>query len=163
MTTPVGNGRNRLRGARSARHPDIQRILAIVGAVVVAFVFAAGCAGEPASPSTAPTVVTDASTKYRVLAIEGIKHLREVLDAAISYSGDSYSLVVVVESGTSASRARDLGHTFIGLIKLAGPDDNPVNELGTGLFNYNITVVYPDESRVVQGEKLRGAIRITWQ
>ena len=134
----------------------------MVGLVVVAVMIGPGCAGEPVSPSTSATVVADASTRYRLLAIETIKNLREVLDAAISKSGDSYSLVVIVESGTSASLARDLGRTFIRLIKLAGPDDNPDNELGTGLFDYIISVVYPDESKVVQGEKLRGSIRITW-
>ena len=141
----------------------IQRILRILGLLVVAFMFVSGCSGERTSPSTEPTVAADASTRYIALAIEGITDLREVVDAAISVSGFSYSLVVKVETGTSASRARDLGRTFIRLVKLAGPDDNPTNELGTGSFDYDITVLYPDESRVAQGEKLRGAIRITWQ
>ena len=163
MTTRVSDARNGLRGARGVRRAGIQRILGTAGLLVVTFMLVSGCAGEPVSPSVRPTVATDASTRYKALAIEGIKHLRGVLNASISESGSSFSLVVIVESGTSAARAKDLGDTFIGLVKLAGPDDNPVSELGTGSFDYNIAVLYPNESRVVQGEKLRGAIRIAWQ
>jgi len=51
----------------------------------------------------------------------------------------------------------ELGSTFVRLLKLAGPDHNPTNELGTGSFNYFIAVVYSDNRTVVQGEKLRRA------
>jgi hypothetical protein len=163
LTTYVRIPKKRPIRARSVRHRDIRRNFGIAGLLIVSAMILAGCSEEPASPSIAPTVTADPSAKYKDLAINGIKEITGVIDAAISDSGTSVSLLVIVESNTSISRAKELGSTFVRLLKLAGPDNNPTNELGTGLFDYLVAVVYSDNRNVVQGEKLREATGIAWQ
>lgn len=163
LTTCVRIPTKRVPRAWSIMHQDIRRNFRIVGLLIVAVMIVAGCSEERVSPSIAPTVTVDPSERYKELAIDGIKEITGVIDAAISDNGASVSLLVIVESKTSVSRAKELGSTFLRLVKLAGPDDNPTNELGAGLFDYLVAVVYSDNRNVVQGEKLRRATQIAWR
>jgi hypothetical protein len=106
------------------------------------------------------TSLTDAQ---ETVAVAGITGNGEVVDAAISQAGSSVSLVIVVNRATSVSRAKELGDNFVRLVKSTGPDDPPGREIGSGSFDYLITIAYPDERTVAQGAKARGAGRISWQ
>ena len=106
MTTCVRIPTKRVPRAWSIMHQDIWRNFRIVGLLIVAVMIVAGCSKERVSPSIAPTVTFDPSERYKELAIDGIKEITGVIDAAISDNGASVSLLVIVESKTSVSRAK---------------------------------------------------------
>ncbi len=101
-------------------------------------------------------------------AIDQIKAYPEVLDAAITQDSLDLSLAIIVLSDTSEARAEELGDAFVRLVKTFGLLDSdksepaPGEEIGEGIFNYLITVAYPDQTIIVQGAKVSFATHITW-
>jgi hypothetical protein len=97
-------------------------------------------------------------------AVSGItRGFPEVLDAAISQEGDDLSLALIVGDATSEAHAKELGNSFVRMVKTFGPDYTPEQALGRGAYSYAIIVARPDGSPIVEGAKGRSGTRISWQ
>lgn len=115
-----------------------------------------GCFGEEKPP---PPQVT---AQEKQMAIDMIKGYKEVKDAAISQKGETLSLVVFVEYGTSKEQAREMGDNFVRLVKSFTQDISPEKEIGEGIYDYIVGVYYPNQKEVVMGAKSSIARNITW-
>jgi hypothetical protein len=96
------------------------------------------------------------------LAITSIEGYTEVQDAAITQDGDQLSLALIVGYSTNEETAKDLGDSFVRLVKTFGPEEAPGKEIGPGLYYYLIGVYYPDGSLVAMGAKCPSCSKITW-
>ena len=113
-----------------------------------------------ACETSGPTPTLTESQKD--LAIQSIMGYSEVRDAAISQNGQDLSLAVMVDYATSVVRAKELGDNFVRMTKSFGPGPTPGKEIGKGVFDYLITVIYPNEEIVALGAKVRFSPKITW-
>lgn len=115
----------------------------------------------PITPGIAKDVpqLTD---EQKELAISSIEGYSEVQDAAINQDGKQLSLAIVVGYATNKETAKDLGDSFVRLVKSFGPEDNPEKEIGPGLYDYLIGVYYPDKSQIALGAKCSSCRKITW-
>lgn len=105
---------------------------------------------------------------------EMVEGFTDVLDAAIVQHGDQVSLALIVPTGTSQARAKELGFHFacalieyeLGGGSLEGMRPYPnweTKEIGKGIFDYLVTVATPDQTVIVQGAKVSSNDHITWQ
>ena len=85
-----------------------------------------------------------------------------VRDAAIRQKDDHLSLVVIVAYGTNSATAEELGDNFVRMVKTFGPDQGSNKAIGTGLYDYQIGVFYPDETAIARGWKLGSSSHIRW-
>ena len=85
-----------------------------------------------------------------------------VLEASISQDGKRLSLGLVVRPETTQDRAQELGDNFLRLVKTFGPEALPGKEIGSGTFDYAITVAYADGTTIANGAKEPNSTRITW-
>ena len=114
-----------------------------------------GCSSDGPQPSL--------TGQQKTAAIYQITALDEVVDAFIEQPNKkTLSLAVTVNFGTSKDRARDVGESFVRMVKSLGPDNAPGQQIGSGIYDYEITVLYPDRTTVVQGSKVQGVTRISW-
>ena len=114
-----------------------------------------GCSSDSPQPSL--------TGQQKTAAINQITALDEVVDALIEQPNKkTLSLAVTVNFGTSRDRARDVGESFVRMVKSLGPDNAPGQQIGSGIYDYEITVLYPDRTTVVQGSKVHGVTRISW-
>ena len=114
-----------------------------------------GCSSDSPQPSL--------TGQQKTAAINQITALDEVVDALIEQPNKkTLSLAVTVNFGTSRDRARDVGESFVRMVKSLGPDNAPGQQIGSGIYDYEITVLYPDRTTVVQGSKVQGVTRISW-
>jgi len=67
-----------------------------------------------------------------------------------------------VEAETTQDNAQELGSNFVRVVKTFGPEALPGREIGSGIFDYEITVAYADGTRIAQGAKDSTGIRIAW-
>lgn len=115
-----------------------------------------GCFGEEKPP---PPQVT---AQEKQMAIDMIKEYEEVKDAAISQENETFSLVVIVEYGTSKVQAREMGDNFVRLVKTFTQDISPEKEIGEGIYDYIIGVYYPNQKEIATGAKSSIGGNITW-
>ncbi len=87
---------------------------------------------------------------------------RSVNQASISQDGQRLSLGLVVRVEVTEDDAQELGDNFVRLVKTFGPEALPGREIGSGMFDYEITVAYADGTRVTQGAKESTGIKIAW-
>jgi hypothetical protein len=87
---------------------------------------------------------------------------RLVNEASISQDGQRLSLGLVVRVEATKDNAQKLGDDFVRLVKTFGPEALPGREIGSGMFDYEITVTYADGTRIAQGAKDSTGIRIAW-
>ena len=87
---------------------------------------------------------------------------RSVSEASISQDGQLLSLGLVVSVETTQDNAQKLGDEFVRLVKTFGPEELPGREIGSGIFDYEITVAYPDGTRIAEGAKDSTGFRIAW-
>ena len=120
--------------------------------VVVALLLTAACTGGP------PTL----SESARDLAVEEIMSFPEILGAAVGQEGIKLTLAVVVPFGSEESAAKAAGDNFVRMVKSFGPEPAPGEELGTGIFDYFVTVVYPDKTVIIKGAKVSSSPHIIW-
>ena len=114
-----------------------------------------GCSNDGSQPTLTGQQMTT--------AVDQITALDEVVDAFIEQPNKrTLSLAVFVNFGTSKDRARDVGESFVRMVKSLGPDNAPEQQIGSGIYDYEITVLYPDRTTVVQGSKAQGVTRISW-
>lgn len=95
-------------------------------------------------------------------AITSIREESEVINASIEQEDETVNLTLIVEFGTSKGQAKKLGKAFIRLVKTISQDKNPNEEIGEGIYDYVIEVLYPNKKEVVAGAKARRARKITW-
>ena len=105
---------------------------------------------------------TSSNAQAQDLAIQSIKQETLVLDAAIAQRGNRFSLALVVNRATNQQRARQLGESFVRMLKSFSDDENPGRDIGPGKYDYIITVTYPDETVVAIGGKATISTRISW-
>ena len=96
------------------------------------------------------------------LAIIGIKVYDEVQDAAIIQDGERLSLALMVGYATNEETAKDLGDSFVRMVKSSCGDTPPGKEIGPGIYTYLIGVFYPDKSEVISGAKCGMCESIYW-
>ena len=133
----------------------------LLGFVVVSLLFLVCTIALIALGSdTSETIPLTAGTKAMV--VSGIKGYPAVLDAAVSQKGDSVNLVLIVVPGTSESEAERLGENAVRMTKTLSQDASPGNTIGKGMYNYLVSVYYPNERMVAQGAKVTSADRISW-
>ena len=87
---------------------------------------------------------------------------RLVNEALISQDGQRLSLSLVVLVEATQDNAQELGDSFVRLVKTFGPEALPGREIGSGMFDDEITVTYADGRRIAQGAKDSTGIRIAW-
>lgn len=126
--------------------------LALIGLLVSMLLVACG-GSEPAPALT---------NEMKNLAVQSIMEYPQVRDAAISQDGDSLSLAIVVDYSVSEEYAHKLGNNFVRMAKSFGPGPNPGREVGEGVYDYLVTVVYPNQDRIALGAKVKSSPRITW-
>ncbi len=114
----------------------------------------------PSLQARAPGVINEVQERR---AIRALTDYNDVTDAALSQSGTTLSLVLVVAEDVSSDRAKELGVQFVKMVKFHGPDIKPVQSIGPGNLDYVITVTYPDEEKIAKGAKNRIASVITWE
>ncbi|OPY56979.1 MAG: hypothetical protein A4E51_00218 [Methanosaeta sp. PtaU1.Bin055] len=117
---------------------------------------------------TTPTATTSTAKKrtlteeQKELAITSIEGYTEVQDAAITQDGDQLSLAIIVPYGTNEETAKDLGDSFVRLVKTFGPEEAPGKEIGPGIYDYLVGVYYPNGDTVALGAKVSNARAIHW-
>ena len=95
-------------------------------------------------------------------AINSIREEYEVINASIEQEDETINLTLIVEFGTLKGQAKKLGKAFIRLVKTASKDKEPGEEIGEGIYDYIIEVLYPNKKEVVAGAKARRARKVTW-
>jgi len=106
--------------------------------------------------------VPQISEEIKSQVITLIAEYPEVREAAISQQGETLSLVVIVNRTTSKWRAKEIGESFVRLVKTFSEDTAPSKKIGSGIYNYLIGVYYPGSVEVVMGAKVDIAEHITW-
>ena len=108
------------------------------------------------------TLIPKLTEEQKSFAIQAIEDYPEVLDAAVVQEAKQLSLVIFVDYATSKERAKQLGDSFVRLVKTYGPEPAPSKIVGEGTFDYLVGVYYPNEELVVQGAKVSFSEHITW-
>ena len=116
---------------------------------------------EP-TPTPAPRLKETLTKRQKQQAIGTMMRKSLVKDASISQDGQRLSLGLVVRVETTQDNAQELGDNFVRLVKTFGPEALPGREIGSGIFDYEITVAYPDGTRIARGAKESTGIRIAW-
>ena len=102
------------------------------------------------------------SDDMKILAITGINGYPEVKESAITQKEKQISLVAIVNFGTSKTKAKELGENFVRMVKTLSKDTPPEKEIGEGIYDYLITVAYPNETVVAMGAKVSFSPVVTW-
>ena len=119
---------------------------------VLAILLTAACTGGPPK----------FSESAKDLAVEEIMRFPEILGAAVGQEGIKLTLAVVVPFGSEESAAKAAGDNFVRMVKSFGPEPATGEELGTGIFDYFVTVVYPDKTVIIKGAKVSSSAHIIW-
>ena len=145
--------------------------------LIPAIILSLACATTlpPPTPTSPPTIGSPKPTPTRALrlketltnrqkqqAIGTMMRKRLVNEASISQDGQRLSLGLVVRVEATEDIAQELGDDFVRLVKTFGPEALPGREIGSGIFDYEITVTYADGTRIAQGAKDSTGIRIAW-
>ena len=114
-----------------------------------------GCSSDGPQPTL--------TGQQKTTAVNQITALDDVVDALIEQPNEkTLSLAVIINFGASKDRARDVGESFVRMVKSLGPDNAPGQQIGSGIYDYEITVLYPDRTTVVQGAKVQDVTQISW-
>ena len=116
---------------------------------------------EP-TPTREPRLKETLTDRQKQQAIGTMMGKRLVNEALISQDGQRLSLTLVVRVETTQDNAQELGDNFVRLVKTFGPEPLPGREIGSGIFDYEITVTYADGTRIAQGAKNSTDITIAW-
>ena len=113
----------------------------------------------PPTPTTpAPTLAVTPLTlspEQKAEPVAAIKQQSDVVDAVVDQGeGRRLNLTLTVTNGTTETRARELGESFVRLVKDIGPDDDPSPDgIGRGRHTYFVRVNLPDGKTVALGDK----------
>ena len=115
-----------------------------------------------ASASSTQTRAPSFTASQKDMATSAIEQYPEVINSRIGQSGMKLSLVLIVFPTTSISRAKQLGDSFVRMVKTFSPDTSPGKLIGQGRYDYMIGVYYPNEQQVALGAKVGGARSLSW-
>ena len=115
-------------------------------------------APPPTPTAPAPTLAVTPLTlspEQKAEPVATIKQQSGVVDAVIDQGeGRRLNLTLTVTPGTTETRARELGESFVRLVKDIGPDDDPPPDgIGRGRHTYFVRVNLPDGKTVALGDK----------
>lgn len=99
----------------------------------------------------------------KLKVIDTLKEEDNVIEADLMQKGSKIELVITVESKTSMERAKELGESYIRLVKTFSMDINPNKKLGKGIYNYSVIVNKSKKDIIIIGIKENTAEFITWQ
>ncbi len=99
----------------------------------------------------------------KLKVINTMKEEDNVIDAVLSQKGSKIELVLTVEDKTSKKRAKELGESYVRLVKTFSMDINPNKKIGKGIYNYYVRVNNPNKEIIIAGIKENLAELITWQ
>lgn len=99
----------------------------------------------------------------KLKVINTMKEEDNVIDAVLSQKGSKIELVLTVEDKTSKKRAKELGESYVRLVKTFSMDINPNKKIGKGIYNYYFRVNNPNKEIIITGIKENLAELITWQ
>lgn len=72
-------------------------------------------------------------------------------------------MTLVVDYGTSEEYAKELGDNFVRLVKGTSPgEEGTGKEIGPGVYDYLVSVYYPNGDLVAMGAKVSGARSLHW-
>ena len=136
-------------------HAISRRLMLALGILFAGFWLVVGCSSDGPQPTL--------TNQQKTTAVNQITALDTVEDAFIEQPNKkTLSLAVFVNFGTSKDRARDVGESFVRTVKSLGTDNAPGQQIGSGIYDYEITVLYPDRTTVVQGAKVQDVTQISW-
>ena len=124
--------------------------------------------GEPAptpahTPTPAQTPTLEVAQEIQTIVIGTMMLDPAVRDAAISQAGRDLSLALVIGPAVNEEYARQLGDSFVRMLKSLSQDDPPGLSIGTGIYNYIVAVHYPNGVLVAIGAKARNSDHIRWR
>ena len=96
-------------------------------------------------------------------AIQRIKQQDGVIEAVILQNDAKVKLVLIVIERTKIEQAKELGERFVRIIKTFCRDPNPNKEIGKGVYDYMIEVLYPDKDELAIGIKDCMNKSISWK
>ncbi|MEE8472320.1 MAG: hypothetical protein V3S82_04035 [Dehalococcoidia bacterium] len=121
----------------------------------------AGCATETETPPPPPPILSELTKRLAIdqIFITGYPHVQ---NATVTQNGRELSLALVVVPETSEAQAKEIGGSFVRLVKSFSIGTNPGQGTGGGAFDFLITVTYPDTAVVAQGAEMGSSGQITW-
>jgi hypothetical protein len=96
------------------------------------------------------------------MAMEPMRLYGEVIDVAIKQNGRKVELTILVIGRTRDWAARELGESFIRILKNVSQDIAPDKRIGTGIYHYTVRIVYPDEVDLAVGKKFGPQSKMYW-
>ena len=113
-------------------------------------------------PSAAHESVPQVTGEIADIIVAEMKSRSNVRDAAVGQDGKTISLALVVSFAATDEFAKKEGDNFVRLVKSLSPDSPPGKEVGTGIYDYLITVAHPDGPVIERGAKVSFSPKITW-
>jgi len=99
----------------------------------------------------------------KLKAINTIKEEDSVIEADLMQKGSKIELILTVEDKTSKKRAKELGDSYVRLVKTFSMDINPNKKIGKGIYNYSVSIRKQNRENIRVGIKENMAELITWQ
>ncbi len=99
----------------------------------------------------------------KLKAIDTMKEEDNVIEADLMQKGSKIELVLTVESKTSRERAKELGESYVRLVKTFSMDINPNKKIGKGIYNYVVMLHNLNKETLIIGIKENMAESIAWQ
>jgi len=127
----------------------------LIWAMVCLFLYV-GCSTSQKEP------VRRITEQEKQFAISNIQEHKGVRAASIGQKEETLSLAVIVDYGMPKARAKEIGESFVRLVKSSSGEEMPGKEIGRGVYDYLIGVYYPNKDEVVFGAKASIAPRISW-
>ena len=96
-------------------------------------------------------------------SVKTIMDFGEEIKATISQQGRLVSLAITVDEGILDSDAKSLARSFVRAVKIFSPDLYQDEEaLGTGIYDYRVTVRNPGGKELVSGVKMADQSEMEW-
>lgn len=95
-------------------------------------------------------------------AMEPMRLYGEVIDVAIKQEGRKVRLTILVLGRTREAAAKELGESFIRIVKNVSQDIDPDRRIGPGMYHYTVRIIYPDEVDLVIGKKFAQQSYMYW-
>lgn len=112
---------------------------------------------------TRQTGVPQISNEIKQIIVDHfVLNFTDVRDVFIGQEHDDIKIAIIVRSGTTRQRAKEIGENAVRMTKTLSDDESPGKLIGKGIYDYRIAVGTSAENIMVQGAKNAGAINISW-
>lgn len=96
-------------------------------------------------------------------SIKTIMDSGEVVKATITQKGENVFLTIIADVGILEFNAKQLARSFVRAVKIYSPDRYQDEQaLGTGIYNYRVTVRDVGEKDLVIGVKMANQSLLVW-